>query len=185
MILTEQLIQSYASKARPVMLEYLGLNSCIAAARVTCEYFSRHDITARVQPVKFVVEDKARNLAFCSGLSDEERATAKQSTKLSEGWNGHLIVIADNRYILDPSFDQALAALGLKPEIGMLCVENNAAGVRMDELLDITLVMRMDDGAELSVRYIPLDDDSYLETEAWNDDGLPYLVSEIALRIAA
>lgn len=180
-----EVIGAYCALARPMLLEWMPHNSCIGSARVTLEYLKRYGIPARVQAVKFAVFDDARNLAYCSGLTTEEMATAKDVKPMWHGgWNGHLIVIADGRYIIDPSFDQALMAMELPPEGGMLLVESGDSAMQSGGMLEIELKAITDSGAELRIQYVPLADEGYRTSEAWTDEGLPFLASEIATRIA-
>ncbi len=177
------IVRAYTGNARLVMREFMTINSCIGSARVTLDFLERYGISARVQPVKFVVEWKDKNVAYTSGLTESERSSALgQRQAYADGWNGHLIVIAGNRWIIDPSFDQAVAALGILPPAEMLCLESDRIG---DARIEAEAVAVMDSGEELKIRYIPLDDDSYCATEAWNDIGLPFLVSEIATKLFA
>ena len=166
------------------MLDWMPVNSCIGSARVTLDFLERYAIPARVQPVKFVVEWKDKNLVFASGLSEAERSTALDQTQAyGSGWNGHLIVIAANRWIIDPSFDQSVTAMGIIPSPAeMLCLESDQIG---DALVEAEARVVMDSGEELKIRYIPLNDETYRDTEAWTDSGLPFLVSEIAARLCA
>jgi hypothetical protein len=182
---SSEIIRAYCRVARPMLLEWMPRNSCIGSARVTLEYLKRCGIPARVQAVKFAVFDDARELAYCSGLTMQEMATARDRKPMwhGRGWNGHLIVIAAGRYIIDPSFDQALIAMGLPPESGMLLVESDDSAMQAGGLLKIDLNVVMDCRAELRVQYIPLADDGYLTTEAWTDEGLPFLATDIAARI--
>ncbi len=174
-------VSAFTARARPVMLQWMTINSCIGSARVTLDFLERYGIPARVQAVKFVVEWKDGNLAYTSGLTEAERSTAlAQRQAYPDGWNGHLIVIADNRWIIDPSFDQSVTAMGIRPPAEMLCLESDQI---KDGRIEAEAVAVMDSGEELKIRYIPLDDETYRDTEAWTDPGLPFLVSEIARSI--
>jgi hypothetical protein len=183
MLTDSRIIEAYVTSARPIMLEWMTLNSCIGSARVTVDFLQRCGIEARVQPCKFVVEWTDKKLAYASGLSEAERANAiGQRQAYSDGWNGHLLVIAARRWIIDPSFDQALVALGIEPDSTMLYLESDAPAMRGEGDLALELQAIMNTGEALKIRYIPLFDDSYRDTEAWKDEGLPFLVSEIATR---
>lgn len=179
-----EIIQAFAKRARPIMLPFMAYNSCIGAARVAADFLRRYDMDVRVEPVKFAVEIKARKLAYCAGATDAELATAKAARQVwPRGWNGHLILVADNRFILDPAFDQAMVALDVLPPEEMLLVETDDELVCSGVPVALEFGLVMDDGTDVTARYIPLDDHSYTETEAWNDEGLPFLVSEIASRL--
>lgn len=181
MMRISQIIHSYTAAARPIMLKWMTINSCIGSARVTLDFLERYAIPARVQPVKFVVEWKVKNLAYTSGLTEAERSTALgQRQEYADGWNGHLIVIVENRWIIDPSFDQSVMAMGIRPPSEMICLESDQIG---DALIEVEASVVMDSGEELKIRYIPLNDETYRDTEAWNDNGLPFIVSEIATHI--
>jgi hypothetical protein len=83
-------------------------------------------------------------------------------------------------YILDPSFDQAEAGLVEPHKLEKACMlfpDFPPMGYRAQ------YTCFLDDGLELDIHYVPTDNDTWKETEAWNDEGLPYLVHEILSRI--
>ena len=117
-------ITAFAQVARPVILRYFNRGSCIASSRIAIEVLRHFGIPARALPVRFVLRVPALEMAFVTGLSDQEKTKARREAGSfvtvksgpaikggSEiGWNGHLIVHAAG-VLIDPSFDQALDAI--------------------------------------------------------------------------
>lgn len=174
-----ELVDNYAAVARPIMRKYMNANSCIAASRVTMELFRLCGVDAVCIPVKFVLELPERKLAFCAGLSEEECATALgQKQVWADGWSGHVCVVVEGKWFLDPSFDQAFAALDVENkdlQILALPIETEVDPYE----IAVDLQASLDAGERMVIRYRPLDDRSFTQTEAWNDDGLPWLAREI------
>jgi hypothetical protein len=48
----------------------------------------------------------------------------------------------------------------------------------------VKLGLMLDSGNQATLTYVSIPDESYRETEAWNDEGLPVLAAAIAALIA-
>jgi hypothetical protein len=161
------------------MLKYMRHRSCIAAARVTIDCLKALGIDAVPVPVKFVVEVKGLTNCYVSGVTAAERATARGSVQIGEdGWNGHLTVIADRRFFLDPSFDQAMIGLDIPYTGTTIPVLSIPKHIR-PERMKLEFKGDLSDGNEVRVRYIALDNQEYKVSGAWNDEALPFIVEEI------
>lgn len=173
----DEILMVYTEIARPVMRRYMSPNSCVSATRVTIECLERFGIAARPQAVKWLVSLPARELCYASGLTEAERATAKQSVyhdwNTENPWNGHLIALTDE-WLIDSSFDQALIALGGKPEDVILTLkipEPRFGSIDCEGLTDEQETIR--------IQYVATDDCEWKSSEAWLDPQIPFIVSEI------
>jgi hypothetical protein len=134
---------------------------------------------------KFIVEAPALQLAYTSGLSDEELRQAEAvSSAFGAGWRGHLVAQVDDAWLLDSTFDQADDALAGRPfRLSPECVLFPLDGARpgYDFLADYRGVS--DGGVELRVRFATLNDASWQTTDAWNDEALPLIGEFILARL--
>lgn len=176
------LIERFAVIARPMMIEFMGPNSCIAASRVTVECLRLIGIPAIPVPTKFVVQVPSIERAYAAGLTSEEMATAKTSQRIwGTGWEGHLVVFADDRYLLDPSFDAAETALALPVDHKVQIFD---LGQKPDlEYMHLEMVAISEEVGQIKIQYVSTRDESYQDTEAWNDEGLPLLATDILLKM--
>jgi len=166
----------------------MTVNACISATRVACEFFQAFDIPVEPVSTKFVVEVPAMKLAYTSGLSEEELATAKDSRRaFGRGWNGHLIARVARNWLIDPGFNQIAAPEALGPIIGL---DLNHEPIPIFPLTDdatdsfhVEYGCVSGNGLELTVHYITTNDTAWRKTEAWNDAGLSWLASEIMVRV--
>lgn len=177
-----KLLRLYCRIARPIMLRYLSLNSCIAASRVTDYVLRAFGFETLVRPVKFVVTVPSLERAFSAGLSAEELATANRSIAHPEwkGWNGHLITLVENHFIVDASFDQAgdVLKLRLDHEVFMFPMTDPP------EHFHAQFGARLEDGTEFTVDYVTTTDESYRDTPAWNDKNLPEIATLIVTEMS-
>ncbi len=181
----DDLLEHYCRTARPIQRKYMRANSCIGATRLTCDYFGLLGIQAAPRPVKMVVTLPDSKLIYASGVTEEELATAGRRQRYSFGdgatWNGHLVAIVEKRWLLDPSFDQAVEVLGLaRSEQRMLLIPLPERFAENPDRFKLTVDGLDDRRRKLRIEYIETRDDSYLETEAWTDDNLPKILPEIA-----
>ncbi len=174
--------------ARPIMRRFMSAASCISAARTTVEVMRNHGLHAVEIPICFALEVPARKYCRLAGFSAEERAEMKakaanwqEVAPLGSGWDGHLIVLVENRWILDPAIDQADAPqfeVHVPAEVFVVDTANFVWNPREDFEAQLGLTLNNGDQAKLIYRRIR--DRSYLKTEAWNDEGLPILALMIA-----
>jgi hypothetical protein len=170
---------AYKLLAREHMLRYMPPNSCISAARLTLEWCKRHRIKCRPQAAKMAFQVNDMNKAYTSGLSDEELATAHKCDKsYGEGWRGHVVVVVENKIVLDPSLDQANCIFET-PELQPL-VYSFPFGkpFRYGSKVEIKGTLDKSERA-FTLTYVGTDNDSYLTSEAWNDRGLPIAAEHI------
>jgi hypothetical protein len=100
------------------------------------------------------------------------------------GWNGHLVVFVGDRWLIDPSIDQADSrefSVAIPPEILVIDLAGRDWTPQRDFAMKLGL--RLDNGDEAKLIYRRIRNRNYLDTEAWNDEGLPLLALAIADRM--
>jgi hypothetical protein len=173
-------------KAAPVVLDQImTVNSCIGSTRIAVGCLAQWGVSARPQAVKWAVQLPARQLAYTAGLTAEERTTAKSSIHHDWGgsgdWEGHLVAIVGD-YLIDPSFHQALIALGLVPECRIFAahlgkpLNGSSWSVEMAAVLD--------SGERLKLHYVCADNSGWETSDAWQDEAVPFIVRAICERMA-
>lgn len=183
------LIAAFSGTARPIMRRFMPAASCIASARTTIETMRILGLRAKAIPVAYAFSVPARNYARISGFSAEEREAMKAKCASWKdvppgeggGWNGHLVVLVQDRWILDPSLDQADApqfGVSIPPEVFFVDLAGRKWNPNEQFQLEMGLVL--DNGDRATLTYRRIDDHAYLETEAWKDEGLPLLAHVIA-----
>ena len=105
-------IQRFAKTARPIMRRFMPAASCIASVRTTIEVMRHFNLRVIECPVSFAFTVPGKHFARISGFSRAERKRMENSARTwrdecpaEGGWNGHLIALVENRWILDPSID--------------------------------------------------------------------------------
>lgn len=185
-------IASFTQLARPTMRRFMTRASCIGAARTTLETMRVFGLEARALPVMFLFQVPARGYGRICGVPEEERRELVARSPgyrdvIPEGpggWNGHLVVLVENRWLLDPSIDQVE-----EPEFGVyvppmvFTVDTIDNPWNPAEDFEIKLGLRLDNNDEATLLYRSIQDQGYLETEAWTDEGLPLLAHAIAVNI--
>lgn len=184
----QDVIATFAAVARPVMRTFMDRASCIGSARTTIEVMKHYGLRAVELPTQFAFQVPARNYARISGFSEQERAEIKTRATSwrdelcpdGEGWNGHLIVLVEDRWVLDPSIDQVHC-----PDLGVTVPSMVLAFDSEGHVFDPNLGFRinvgliLDNGDHASMSYRSISDTSYLESGAWNDEGLGLLAEAI------
>jgi len=182
------ILASYCAVARPAMRNWMAANSCISATGVTCHTLAALGYSVRPVAVRFAVELPTLEVCYTAGCTDEELAGAKSVSPMSPhidfspgGWDGHLVAIVSDRYIIDSAFDQADVGfggvLGLvdAPECMLFPLEREVqAGHHFK--VDI-------EGAFGSVpariQYASSDDETWRTSEAWTDPALHLIAAAI------
>jgi hypothetical protein len=185
----EEIVRGFAHVARPIMREFMEAASCIASARTTIEVMRRYELRTSEIPVSLCFQVNAKKYARIAGFSKAERARMQRTARNwrddipdGGGWNGHLLVLVENRWLLDPSIDQAESAefqVPVPPKVLVIDLKGQE-GFRPSGNFVMRLGFRLDNGDEGKLDYRRIRDRSYLDTEAWNDDGLPLLAGVIA-----
>lgn len=184
------LLTQYCTIARPIMRAWgLSSNSCIGATRITCYCLEVLGFKAVPLATKFAIDSPQLKLAYTSGLSDEELAQADAAlSAFGKGWRGHLVTYVDDRWLLDSTFDQADDAFeaggkgrvfGLKPE----CMLFPLPDALPAQGFLATYNGISDDGVELRVRYATTKDETWRTSDAWNDEGLPFIAELILTKL--
>jgi len=185
------IVKTFGEVARPIMRKWMTANSCIASARCTIEVMKLYRLQAEEIPVAFAFQVSERKYARVSGWSAEERERMRKRAatwtdlQTEEGWNGHLLVLVENKWVMDPSLDQADApefGVSIPPEVFTFDTEGRQWDPQRDFEMQLGLILDNGDKAKLTYRRIR--DRSYLETEAWKDEGLPVLAIAIAVQMA-
>ena len=183
-------IEAFAKIARPIMLKYMRTNSCIAAARTTIEVMKIYGLRAVEIPVCFAFQVPARDYARLAGFAAEERKDMRARSKTWQdltspdgaGWNGHLVVLVEDRWLIDAAIDQADAPqFGVSVPAEVFVVDMRGQAWNPNERFEINLGLILDNGDHADLIYRRIKDRSYLETEAWQDEGLPLLAQAIAV----
>ena len=184
-------IEEFCRMARPLMRRFMPADSCIGSGRTTIEVMRLFGIEAVPLAVSFVFQVPAREYARLSGIPKDEQEEMKAKSKTwidlsDDGWQGHLLVLAADRWVLDPAFDQADA-----PQFGVHVPSEifffDALGQEWNprEKFEMQLDLVMDNGDNATLYYRRLADESYRDTDAWNDEGLPLLAQAIAAEMGS
>jgi hypothetical protein len=179
----EVTLHQFGKIARPIMRQWMTADSCIGAARTVVESLKLLQIPIKVLPVSYVFEVPARKYARVCGFAGEEReemraqaAAWRDLPNVGTGWNGHLLVLAADRWLIDPAIDQMDNpdfGVHVPPQIFMVDLAGRAW--TPDEQFEMDLGLTLDNGDTARLRYWSLEDREYLQTDAWNDEGLPLL----------
>lgn len=182
--LPRSVIQRYTEVARPIMLRWMGRRSCIAATRLTCLVLEAYSVPVEAVPFVWMVSIPDRNLMYLSGLRGAEKAKAIRTVADwkevgdGTGWDGHVAAIAQGRYLIDAAFDQvSLDGLCVDPMV--FAMDLGTKGLPAGNMLRAGC--ESDDGVKFVVEYRPLDDWTFRSTEAWTDEGLPFIAEGICL----
>jgi len=175
----------YCSIARPILLDFMPPNSCIGATRVTCDVLEALGFHVVPFATKLVVEVPSLNVAYTSGLSDEELARSKGQvrTPWGQGWRGHLVAHVEGRLLLDSSFDQVNDGLRGRLRLRRKIVHFPLQDVSIERGFRAEYGGLADDGTELKITYATTRDESWRDAPAWNDEGLPFLVAALLGRM--
>jgi hypothetical protein len=175
-------LDRFARVARPIMLRWMTPNSCIGATKLA-QLVLRH-FAIELVPVAtaFGFEVADAKYGYVSGVRGKEKARIRREAAAwvdrysgSEMWNGHLVGIAAERFLLDCSFDQVSS-----PEHGVVvdpvCLlidmgRDGAAEFRESGQVELGLVM--DDGRKARVMYSPMSDHSWSKNGGLERQGSP------------
>jgi hypothetical protein len=178
-------IHLFATTARPIMRRWMPANSCIGAAKTTLETMKLLGLRARVLPVSLLFQVPSRKYVRICGFSAEEKAEMRARSadwidEGGEGWSGHLLVLVDDHWLLDPSIDQVSAPrFGVYVEPEVFVWDTGGQTWTPDVPFEMRLGIGLTTGETGSIYYQSFADESFLKTEAWNDEGLPFLAWEI------
>src|SRR5215470_1018391 len=107
------IVKAFSSIARPIMRKWMGVNSCVASTKTTIAAMESLGLQARPLPVASAFQVPTRRYAYLSGYPAEERERIREKAAtyidldVENGWNGHLIAVVEERWLLDSSIDQA------------------------------------------------------------------------------
>ena len=173
---TDVLMARFGRLARPVMLKVLNRNSCIASSKITVDCLTQFGLTVTAHAVKFLVTAPSLKLVYAAGTTERGRRLTADKTlncQMVAGLVGRdmllLLSVAQRTSYLDASFDQASLpdrGMTIPPCMLILPIPPDAP----DTDLEITAVLILDDGLEIKVQYFPTNDDSFMSTDAWNDE---------------
>ncbi len=165
------------------MSPWLTPNSCIAASRITIDCLRILGIPAEPVATKFMVQVEEIGMAYACGLSAEELYTAGESIRHPRwiGWDGHLVVRA-GEWLIDPSFHQADIALGKRLRVEGIPMFPFPVGTNSLEF-HASYTGRFDSGLTAQIDYVAIQDNSWRDSGAWNDEGLVLLTRRIASQV--
>jgi len=175
-------IEAVVEMARRTLRDRIAVNSCIAYCRVILELLRFTGIEAKPYACKLIVTDHTLNKAYAVGCTDEEMSTAQEIIPVKgtgAGWRGHLILIAEGDILIDPTFEAASRALYGEDEDDPAGYMVIALPETPGQFFDATICGKLDNGAEIEIRYIGTGDETWLESEAWNDEALPVFANAL------
>lgn len=165
---------------RPIYVRH----SCIATARIVTEVLSRFGVAARPQPVRVGLVgagDAARHFRAIAAMSDEDLEASYQPATApgtAGDWSGHLVTVAAETVLIDPSVDQLS-----RPDLPVHPIYT----VIPPGFGQLYRVAKCHDRAGNLLVYNATDNDGYLTSPDWSDAELHRPVIEIctlALRSA-
>jgi hypothetical protein len=189
----QAVIHSFAMVARPIILEYFPPRSCISSTRIVIECLQAFGILARPIPVQFSLCVPSQKLAYLA-CGPDELSRARQHNQVVElkpfsgaGWPGHLIALAEGRYWIDASFDQAFHSF---VDAGRLAPGIETPQIHVLELrlplpdgeFALDALGEMEGGAEVRITYTSLADESYRQCAAWEFDTATQAASRRIVR---
>jgi hypothetical protein len=185
-------IGAFSKVARPIMLEYFPRNNCISGTRMAIECLAHFGIDIRPKAVMLCVKIPDRNLLFCAGLTEEEKAAGKAVAAnwvdtTTNGYDGHVIGVVedgDDRILIDCSLDQAFAELGVPEELDDIFVMRMPAPVPDDFLLELDMLMSTGGKAQIQYGCRP-GPTNFEEQPAWETDHLQLPIRRIVAAMKA
>ncbi len=177
--MSELAIQAFAAVARPLILKYFPPACCIAATRVTIECLRRFGVTAKPKATVFCVSVPEKKLAYVSGpekyfdFANAASWTKRGTSDGSDGYQGHVVAFAGTT-LIDAAFDQSLYALGMWEKFVLVQPADKWPGT-----FDAQIGAVLTNGESCLIRYIALDDKSFLRAPAWELDHLQPLIAEV------
>lgn len=172
------------------MLRYLTPNSCVQATRITCDVLQEFGIEVQPYPVQWMVNVPSLHYAYISGFRGQEKEDLrKRSAKwidradtLGAGWEGHLVGIAEGRWLIDASIDQCASrehGFEIPPEV--LVIDMDCLEPRWTPTSSVIGNFTTGIGIEVEMTYQPMEEGAgeYLHLDAWHDDMLAMIVWRI------
>jgi hypothetical protein len=187
----ERVLAAWSEVARSILLKCRMPQSrnasCVSATRVAALTLERFGLRVEPMSVAWVVEVPACRVAWVCGLSPKERAEAERTAAKFEyrkvpggtGWDGHLVLIVEDRWLVDSSFDAcSMPQMGFSVPPTVLTMDLSGAGCHPRDAI-VTATLTNDQGVACKVMYRPLDKDVWRNSEAWNDADLPAIADVI------
>jgi len=192
----QALVSRYAAIARPLLLSFTKPEcrnaDCIGATRMALWCFEALGLRAEPIAMTWVVQAPSLQFAFVCGLRGEVLEAAKlqaanythREVAGGQGWDGHLVLAVEGRWLVDSTFDQCAAHRDLDIPPTVLVVDCGSLHPR-DAAIRANFTT--DKGIPFSVDYQPLDgeDDGWRNSEAWNQPELQWAGYSIAAAILA
>lgn len=176
-------VQRFASVADGELQRWFpdSYRNCIAAVRLATQVFEQLGFVARPASVVYQCYSQKRKSMYVSGATPEVMAAAKRKgcdTRHvgSDGWQGHLVCIIENRWWVDPTWQAALVELGIPERPGTLVFRMPEGTVA--EEVKIEFEAALDIGENIRLTYTPAPSTEYESAPAWELDHL-----EIAIEI--
>jgi hypothetical protein len=171
----------------PQLLRAFAPAACIETTRFLIEVFARLGIQAEAVSGKWWVLCPELNLAYCSGLTRQERRIERRraatwierKASSGSGYNGHVVAIVAGRNWVDCTLAQASA-----PEKGLI-IEPYALVAPLPANPPPVRWMRIHAGATVGDRQIEITwqatgDRSFMRTEAWDPSHLLEAADQVA-----
>jgi hypothetical protein len=173
-------LAAFAEVARPLMLQFMPPNSCVACARIAIEVLTRFGLRAYPLPVQFVCSND--RTAYMAGVDPPAHAIRLHDAELP--WRGHVVVGVwreheEDWWLIDPSFDQASApdhGMPIPPTILVIAMTPDVEPRYAHVVAEFT-------NPRVNVEYMPLDDYSFTDSPAWERDYLLPVVQLICERM--
>ena len=188
-------LEGYIQIGRKAILEFTDRFSCVSSTKLTILTLAKLGIKCTPQAVKFAFTVPELDKAYSCGLSHKELAavggpvTHRTTSDGTPGWRGHLVAITeDRRYLLDSSLDQVDMAfeekLGLPTRVYVFSVPANA---ETDTFGEHGFKLNIDGvtitGLNFNLQYVTVEDNTYADSPAWNDPGIPFLAHNLANQV--
>jgi hypothetical protein len=154
---------------------------------VAVKCFARFNINAYAASVNWLVSLDNKRKFFAGskvrtkllGLGESVRDVSTQN----QGYEGHVVTVVSERYIVDASFDQAISNLNLHFDLGMELEPKVFVIGPVSEDLPRDFLQSFHEtlaaGKSLCVSYEARPDTSFQSTPAWNAPILDLLSNEI------
>ncbi len=144
-------------------------------------------IDVQPYPAQWIVTVPSLKIMHVAGFRGRQKKNLRRQSaswieRCSGGWEGHLIGVADGRWLIDASADQCASiehGFEVAPEVLVVDLD----GVKPAWTPMATFIGNFTTGAgiEIEVQYRPMEEgaEDYLELGAWHDEALQLIVGQI------
>jgi hypothetical protein len=185
----EEFVRAYARVARTVMRLGMESQTCVSAARVTCEFFARCGMSVRPVPCKLILKVPAHHFIYVAGGTDPQlRRDASRwfkRTPHAGAWAAHVVAVVQDRWLIDASVDQATSMEHGVVMPGLTLVIDLGPKGDLAIWRGVKTTVRLTDGTLTQIAYSGLHDRTFLGSGAWSDDTTAKKIAMLIEREAA